>query len=146
MMGEWTVEQIQQQFKREIDARFEARNKAHRAQEEKDLALLREAHPGEDFYYPYARDDIYYELYKSSQLTFESNSYRLVVGKTMVCYPDFVEMFNDTTQNWGTAAVYAEVIDGVPRVVISTLLVDYMDDERFEVLKQQLQAEGLYAV
>jgi hypothetical protein len=132
---EWTTEQVVAAFRAEVQARFEAENAAHRAEDARQLAEIREKRGEVEFQRLMGdisvRDSFFWDIYSGAEFHAPNNLVKVVLPRGYAVYTKFVEMFADTSTAWMYPVVGAEIADdGEAHVTIEVLLTDYWDDKR----------------
>lgn len=133
-MSSWTTERIAEQFCREVRQRFEAENAKYRAEDAadrercqrerpKDWARLAKSAP----HLVEVRDSGLWQDYCDTRIDIYGNSVRVVLPN--VYFPtEALVMFGDTSVAWSKPTLSAEVIDGIPLVVVHLFLVTEWSD------------------
>jgi hypothetical protein len=147
----WTDQEIRNLFLDEVNERFEAENRAHRKETEEDEIRARAYSPHE--YDELAArgivgivsDSPLWELYKATQIIFD-NGVRIILppteyadGVPIARTPSFIRMFENTEAAWSGLWIEAELVDDIPRIVLSLCLVDSWDDARSSAWRKDLQ-------
>lgn len=143
---EWTNEQVVAAFRAEVQARFEAENAAHRAEEARQCAELRKKYGDVEFERLMGdisvRNSFFWDIYSGVEFHAPNNLVKVVLPRGYGIYTKFVEMFDDTSVAWMYPVIGAEIADdGEAHVTIEVLLIDYWDDERAAEWKQKREAE-----
>lgn len=133
---QWSDEEVQQQFYKDVRARFEAENAAYQAMDRHGIDKLLLDDPNFFERNEWAKDafgirnSFLWEILEGCQFSYHFNRAEIVLPEGFAIGADVVNMFSNTAVAWGLPSISAKIIDGQPRLVIDVLLIDFWSDER----------------